>query len=193
MNEDLLKALAETSAEAVRIAALVPQDRLSAATPCPDYDLRELVNHWIVWTSHALEHYGLRTTLPEALKTADFTADPTWREDYAATLDRALTAWSRPEAWQGDIASGMGPTPPADMAAMMLTELALHTWDVARTIGTDLHISDPTAALLLADVEKIAPMFREYGGFATPIPLPASSPLLARALAASGRNPNWTP
>ncbi|MCD0451413.1 TIGR03086 family metal-binding protein [Actinocorallia sp. API 0066] len=193
MNEDLFRALAETAAEAARVAALIPQDRLTAATPCPDYDLRALTNHWIVWTSHALEHYALRTTLPEELKTADFTAEASWREDYAAALDRAVTAWSRPRAWEGEVVSGMGPTPAADTVAMLLVELALHTWDAARPLNTHLHLSDPTAEILHAEVTKLAPMFRQYNGFADPVPIPESASVLDSALAAAGRDPHWTP
>lgn len=193
MNEDLFKALTETAAEAGRIAALVPQEALAAATPCPEFDLRTLVNHWVLWTSHGLEHRALRKEIPAALTETDFTADRAWREEYAAALDRALAAWARPEAWEGEIVAGMGATPAPAVAAMLFVELALHTWDVARPVGAALHLSDATAALLLAEVGNMAEMFRQYDGFAAEVPVPAGAPLLDRALAASGRDPRWTP
>jgi len=44
-----------------------------------------------------------------------------------------------------------------------------------------------------ATVDANAEMFRQYGGFAAPVPLagPASAP--DRVLAASGRDPHWEP
>ncbi|WP_460306603.1 TIGR03086 family metal-binding protein [Actinocorallia aurea] len=193
MNEDLLKALTETAAEAVRVAALVPQDALAARTPCAEFDLRALVNHWILWSSHALEHRGLRTEIPADLLEADFTAAATWREDYAATLDRALSVWSRPETWEGDITSGMGATPAPRLAGILFADLALHTWDVARSVGTTLTLSDPAAELLCTEVAEISDMYRQYDGFAASVPVPADAPPLDRALAEAGRDPRWTP
>ncbi|WP_123668826.1 TIGR03086 family metal-binding protein [Actinocorallia herbida] len=192
MNEDLFKAIAETAAEAARVAALVPQDALGGPTPCTEFDLRTLVNHWILWGSHALEHRALRQELPEALTEVDFTATPSWRADFAAALDRAVAAWSRPEVWEGDITSGAGATPAPQIAALLFADLALHTWDVARSVGADLDLSDPAAALLHTGVAEVAEMYRQYDGFAAQVPLPETASPLHKALAASGRDPGWT-
>ncbi|NUQ98487.1 MAG: TIGR03086 family protein, partial [Streptomyces sp.] len=70
--------MAECAAEAARVARGVPADRLGEATHCTDWDVRALVNHWVLYTSHGLEHRALRKQLPEELTARDFTADPDW-------------------------------------------------------------------------------------------------------------------
>ena len=72
--------MAECAGEAARVARGVPAARLSDPTHCPDWDVRALVNHWVLYTSHGLEHRALRKQLPEELTARDFTADPAWAE-----------------------------------------------------------------------------------------------------------------
>ncbi|MFD0854388.1 TIGR03086 family protein, partial [Actinomadura adrarensis] len=63
------------------------KDCLDDPTPCAEFDLRTLVNHWVLFTSHGLEHRALRRPIPDELTGRDFTADPEWAEAYAAQLD----------------------------------------------------------------------------------------------------------
>jgi hypothetical protein len=44
-----------------------------------------------------------------------------------------------------------------------------------------------------AAVDANAELFRKYGGFADPVPVPESAPAFDRLLAASGRDPGWAP
>jgi uncharacterized protein (TIGR03086 family) len=183
--------LAECAAEAARIARGVRPDQLADPTPCPGYDLRTLVNHWVLYTSHGLEHRARRTTLPEEMTTRDFTAEPGWAEAYAAQLDRALAAWADPAAWEGEIDMGGTPMPAASMAEMIMLELALHGWEVARTTGQEYRVSDKTGEEILRIVGEFAEMYRQYEGFGEPVTVPAGAPAFERALGLSGRDPHW--
>ncbi|MFC4054267.1 TIGR03086 family metal-binding protein [Actinomadura syzygii] len=175
--------LKECAAEAARVAHAVPRERLDDPTPCAQFDLRELVNHLVLYTSHGLEHRALRTEIPDELNSRDFTADAAWPQEYAAQLDRAVAAWADPAVWEGDING----TPAADVAAMMIMELALHGWDVATTVGEEYRLSPETGEFVLGIVEKYADMYRQYDGFADPAPVPDGASAFARAIAASGR------
>jgi uncharacterized protein (TIGR03086 family) len=83
-------------------------------------------------------------------------------------------------------------TPAADVAALMIAELVLHGWDLAAATGQDYSVSDRAAEAALRAVEANAEVFRQYKGFADPVPTPADAPALDRALAPSGREPAWT-
>ncbi len=191
MNETY-KAMAECAAEAARIAGKVSKDQLDGPTTCPEFDLRTLVNHWVLYTSHGLEHRALKKQLPEELTARDFTADEDWADAYAAQLDRALDAWSRPAAWEGEVPFGDGYAMPAPkIAEVLVKEIAIHGWDVARSIGEDFQISDASAEVVLRAVAENAEVYRQYQGFADPVDPPASAGPFARALAASGRNPSF--
>ncbi|TDC62149.1 TIGR03086 family protein [Actinomadura sp. GC306] len=179
----------ECAAEAARIARGVPQDRLTDPTPCGEYDLRTLVNHLVLYTSHGLEHRALRKELPEELTERDFTAGDGWAQDYAEQIDRAVAAWADPAVWEGEISG----TPAADTAAMLILEMALHGWDVAKATGQEYRVSADTGRFVLKTVEKNAEMYREYEGFAAPAPVAEDAAPFERAVAASGRDPRWRP
>lgn len=177
----------ECAAEAARVVRAVPQDRLSGPTPCADFDLRTLVNHLVLYTSHGLEHRALRKDLPDDLTEHDFTADADWQQDYAAQLDRGVAAWADPAVWDGEINGMAAP----DIAAMLTLEMALHGWDVAKSVGEDYRLSPEAGAFILQTVNQLAEMYRQYDGFAAALPTTDDTPAFTQALAASGRDPGW--
>ncbi|MGW3117165.1 TIGR03086 family metal-binding protein [Streptomyces sp. NPDC001107] len=181
--------MTECAAEASRVARGVPADHLGDRTHCPEWDVRALVNHWVLYTSHGLEHRALRKQLPEELTARDFTADPDWPAAYAAQLDRAVAAWADPAVWEGEVDLGMAKIPAAEIASMVIKEMAVHGWDVATATGQRFHVSDDAARFVLDVVEKHGELYRQYDGFADPVPVPDDAPVFDRALAASGRNP----
>ncbi|MFE6070173.1 TIGR03086 family metal-binding protein [Streptomyces sp. NPDC056525] len=182
--------LSSSAAEAARVARRISPEQLAGPSGCTGWTVRELANHLVLYTAHGLEHRALRTQLPDNLVARDFTADTDWPEQYAAQLDRALAAWAQPEAWEGDVDLGGGNTMPADeIAAMLLAELALHGWDLARATGQDFTLPEDTGTYLLDVVERYAEMYRTYEGFAAPAPVDTDAPAFTRALATSGRTP----
>ena len=185
--------MAECAAEAARVARGVTTERLAEPTHCPDWDVRALVNHWVLYTSHGLEHRALRKPLPEELTGRDFTAEPGWAEAYAVQLDRAVAAWSEPGVWEGEVDLGMASMPAAEIASMIVKEMAVHGWDVATATGQEYRISDTAARVVLDVVATHGALYRQYDGFADPVPVPDDAPAFTRALALSGRNPREVP
>ncbi|MET7642172.1 TIGR03086 family metal-binding protein [Streptomyces sp. NPDC005426] len=185
--------MTECAAEAARVARAVRAEQLDIpVTPCAGWDVRGLVNHWVLYTSHGMEHRALRTEIPQELTTRDFTADADWAQQYAAQLDRAVAAWSDPAVWEGTIGDGASASPAADTAAMLIEETALHGWDVARATGQEFRLSDGAAAHVLGIVEKTAALYRQYEGFAEEVAVGAEADAFTRAVALSGRDPQWT-
>ncbi|OQR59421.1 TIGR03086 family protein [Streptomyces maremycinicus] len=181
--------LSACAAEAARVARGVPAARLNDPTHCPGWDVRTLVDHWVLYTSHGLEHRALRRQLPEDLVARDFTADPLWAEAYADRLERAVAAWADPAVWEGEVDLGTAAMPAAEIASMIVKELAVHGWDVAVATGQEFRISDDAARFVLDVVERHGDLYRQYDGFAAVVPVPEDAPVFERALAASGRDP----
>jgi uncharacterized protein (TIGR03086 family) len=179
----------ECATEAARVARGAAKAPLDRPTPCAGWDLRALVNHWVLYTSHGLEHRALRTPLPDELTGRDFTADPDWAGAYAEQLDRAVAAWDDPAVWEGEVDLGTAAIPAAELAQMIVKEMAVHGWDVAVSTGQDLHVSEGAARLVLDVVERHGELYRRYDGFADPVAVPDGAPVFERALAASGRDP----
>ena len=185
--------MAAAAAQAARVVSAVPGQPgiLAAATPCTDWDLRTLLNHTILWTSYSAERRAYGESVAPDLMTHDFTADPGYQADYVAQLDRAVHALSDPKVWTGDIGVMGDATPAADVAAMLIMEMVLHSWDVARATGQDYACEDAVAAAVLATVEAQADLFRKYEGFKDAVPVPAGAPVFDRALSLSCRDPHW--
>ena len=183
--------MAAAAAEAARVVQNTPDDALDTPTPCGDWDLRTLLNHTILWTSYSAERRAHGESVAEELMSKDFTSEPGFREDYARQIDRAVKAWSDPAAWEGDIGVMGNATPAADVGAMLIMEMALHGWDVARATGQEYHADDTLGEVVEQTVQAQADMFRKYQGFADAVPVGENAAAFDRALALSGRDPAW--
>ena len=191
-KKNLSAEMAAASAEAARVVGNVPPNALDTPTPCGDWDLRTLLNHTILWTSYSAERRAHGESVAEALVNKDFTADG-FREDYARQIGKAVTAWSAPQAWEGNLNVMGDATPAADVGAMLLMETALHGWDVARATGQEFRTDGQTATALEDIVQAQAELFRKYQGFADAVEAPENATAFERALTLSGRDPGWKP
>ena len=192
-KKNLSAEMAAASAEAARVVGNVPRDALDTPTPCGDWDLRTLLNHTILWTSYSAERRAHGESVAEELMNKDFTADSGFREDYARQISQAVRAWSAPEAWAGTRNVMGDATPAADVGAMLLMEVGLHGWDVARATGQEFTVDDRTARALEDVVSAQAELFRKYQGFADAVEPQKNATAFERALTLSGRDPDWKP
>jgi uncharacterized protein (TIGR03086 family) len=192
MTMDLHKEMAAAAAEDARVVAGATTGPLDGPTPCTDWDLRALLNHTILWTAYSAERRARDEKLPDDLPDTDFTAQPDYAQAYAAQIDRAVAAWSEPGAWTRELAMMGTPTPSADVGALLVAEMVLHGWDIARATGQDFHCDGPVLAAAAQTVAANAELFRQYQGFAEPVELAPDAPEFDRLLASSGRDPAWT-
>jgi uncharacterized protein (TIGR03086 family) len=192
MEETNLSAeMADAAAETARVVQNIPDTKsLDDPTGCGDWDLRTLLNHTILWTSYSAERRAHGESVAEDLMNKDFTADPGFREDYANQVRKAVDAWSAPQAWEGTRDMMGSATPATDIGAMLIMEMALHGWDVAKATGQQYHATDALAAVLEDTVTKQAELFRKYQGFADPVQVADDATTFDKALALSGRDPS---
>ena len=180
------------AAETTRVIGHVQSAQLHQPTPCTDWDLRTLLNHTILWTAYSAEQRAYGQSVAEDLMNKDFAADPGFAKDYQVQAARAVKAWSDPQAWAGDRGVMGNDTPAQDIAAMLIAEMVLHSWDIAEATGQEYHCSKELAEAVLETVEANAEMFRQYQGFGAIVPVPDDADAFDRALSLSGRDPNWT-
>jgi len=177
-------------ATALVVGHVTPAE-LGGRTPCGEWDVQALVNHVILWTSHSLERRAHGESVAPELMEYDYAAEPAFAAAYRAQLDRAVAAWADPAVWDRELDVMGAKTPASDVAALMIAELVLHGWDLAAATGQDYSVSDRAAEAALVAVEANAELFRQYEGFADPVPTAADAPVLDRVLALSGRDPAW--
>ncbi|MGX2996597.1 TIGR03086 family metal-binding protein [Streptomyces sp. JNUCC 64] len=166
---------------------------LDAPTPCADYDVRELVNH--------LFHVVTQFRELALKKPSDFSATPDrvavgpdWREGFAGAVTELVRAWSLPGAEEGT--TGAMDLPARTVGSMVLLDLAVHGWDLARAVGAPFD-PDPDGAgvvrVLEGAVAGMAPTARAMGMFGEPVDPPEGAGPFERLLAVTGRDPGWTP
>jgi uncharacterized protein (TIGR03086 family) len=175
------------AAEAAKVVAYgVRAEQLDDPTPCPEYDVRALLGHLMDVAAMSRQAAMKAEDGPPPPFTGD---DPA--EEFGRRIDRAVHDWRRPEAFEGTTAMG-APDLPAEMAAQMTAvDLVVHGWDLARATGQELGCEPDVAAEVLAFMEKMGDMGREYGAFGPAVPVPPDAPTLDRALGLSGRDPSW--
>src|SRR3954471_13711668 len=102
----------------------VPADRLTAPTPCPDYDVRALVDH-LAWAAVLSQRAATRTALEHdwsSLTSAPFLDGvpvEQWAPGVPPDLDTAADAWPAPAAWEGETLMGTT-TMPAEVVGPLM-------------------------------------------------------------------------
>lgn len=179
--------MAKAAAEAARVVGNVRREQLGAPSPCAGWDVRALVNHLILWAAFVSEGAARKQPLPADLD-RDFTEDD-FVAVFAAQIRRTVAAWGEPGAREGVTELG-GAELPAELAwQLLLSELVLHAWDLARATGQGFTCDDDVAMATFEVVGQVAAQGREMGLYADEVAVPASASPLDRALAASGRDP----
>jgi uncharacterized protein (TIGR03086 family) len=175
--------------ETLTVVRGVRPDHLEMPTPCRDWDVRTLANH-LLHVVEGLRLAGLGEAVPDDLWARD-AMSPDWADRFAATADAAVAAWSAPAAWQRTVAMSGSAVPATVLASMFGSDLVLHGWDLARSTGQDLPGSG--AELTLRFLLETGDQGRAMGLYADPVPVADTAPALTRAVALSGRDPQWTP
>ena len=181
--------LAPAAEEIGRLADGVSERQLSDPTPCPDWPVGVMLDHFLGLTEAFTD--GARKTprhdTPEP--TADLPAG--WRDLLRARLDELVEAWRDPAAWSGEATVG-GVTLPAELTAAVATdELVVHGWDLARATGQPYRPDPALVRAALGVAERFADL--DGGPFGPSLPVPADATPFDRLLAATGRNPDWAP
>jgi uncharacterized protein (TIGR03086 family) len=186
--------VAAAAAPTVTIVRAIKADQLDAATPCSQYDVGKLINHLLFW-GPSLEGAARKQPVePPAASDRELDlTDGDWAGKLEAQINRLVTAWGEPDAWEGTTQMG-GPMPlPALMiGGMVLSELVVHGWDLARAIGHVPRWDDEVLDVVYQEVDKTAEQGRDMGAYGPRILVPDTAPVLDRILGLTGRDPNWT-
>jgi uncharacterized protein (TIGR03086 family) len=170
---DLYTRAAEWASPVVRTAS----ERLDAATPCDEWDVRALLNH-VVETQRYFagtargEDASLSPTPPDLIGT-----DPVGTFE-AARKDTAKT-FSDP-----DVIEKTGPS-----LGIAFSDLLLHTWDLAKATGQDTTMPQGLAASAYELVHGKFTDEQRKGVFKPELAVGADATPQAKLLAYTGRDP----
>jgi uncharacterized protein (TIGR03086 family) len=171
-----------------RLRAVGP-DQWGAPTPCDGWDVRALVDHLTteqLWAPHLLAGETIE-------QVGDRYEGDVLGDDPVATWDAAaagaVAAFAEPGALDGTVHLSYGDEASGEYALQMLTDAAVHGWDLARATGGDEGIDDDIAQLLLDAWTEREAMVRASGVFGEAVAVPDDAGPAARLLGFLGRQP----
>ncbi len=169
-----------------RVQAIQP-DQWHNPTPCPEWDVRTLVNHLVteqLWVPLLLDG----ATIDDVGNRFDgdhLGDDPVaaWTSAAAA----AREAFAAPGALRRPVELSYGRRSADDYCQEMTLDLTAHAWDLARGIGADARLDEGLVREVLGFVEPQADQLADTGMFAPPVEVAADADAQTRLLALLGR------
>lgn len=177
------------SSAADRVCAaigLIDQPDMSAPTPCTDFDLAALVDHFLGTTRLLIQSGRRRSDASEG-------TDGPWQTRLTENLRELATVWSDPQTWHGEVPMGDRQMPAAMIGDMVYAEILLHGWDVTRAAGVELPVAEEMGSELRRGVQETAELGRQMKAYGPEVEVPDGASDFDHALGAAGRDPNWRP
>lgn len=207
--DDPRPALTESAAVALAVVGTITTDHAERATPA-GMSVGELVPH-LVMAMRRLKSCADNQPIEDWAQDAPDVNVENGAERLAVALEEAETAWAddalldrpRPLPWEP---TALG----SESLACYVSELVVHTWDLARGIGAQPTWSDETIATAYAVMRKQLPIadrtpmwqamaeqfgvgpdeIEQFAPFANAVPVADDAPALNRLLAWVGRDPS---
>jgi len=170
-----------------RLIAAIPADRWQASTPCPDWDVRGLVNHLVAGNLWAAE-LGSGATIDQVgdrLAGDLLGADPV--AEYATSATSATEAFRLPGALERSCAVSYGPVTGSVYAGHRFIDVLIHGWDLATATGQDATLETDLVRACREVLEPQLAALLASGMFGQSLPVPAGASEQVRLLAALGR------
>jgi uncharacterized protein (TIGR03086 family) len=165
-------------AEFARPLGAVRDDAWTLPTPCPDWDVRALVDHVAGGNVQAAALLGDGAEPAPA-------GDP--RTAWRHSADLAADRLSRPGAMEAPVHHPLGDITGAQLAFFRFDDHLVHAWDLATAVGADPELDPVLVAACLQFAEPLAGTLAASGQFAPAPPVPPDATPQTRLLALHGR------
>ncbi len=138
----------------------------------------------------------IRTALkrPVDFPPSDATDEQALLRNLPSLLAQAVDAWQDKNATEGDVEFPSGTYTASRAAELTVHETVIHCWDLAKATHQNFEVEEEVAKLVMHVSKGIDQARRGPGKPFGPIyPISPNAPLFDQAIAASGRNPDWSP
>ena len=158
-------------------------------TPCAEWDVRQLANHVVNelrWLPPLLEG----RTMEEVGDRFDgdlLGADPQRACQEAGR--EAVEAAREPGVAERTVHVSFGEIDGKEYLAQVTSDVAIHSWDLARAIGADEALEPDLVEFVYGYLSPRAADWRAAGAFAEEVEVPADADLQTRLLGLAGRRP----
>ncbi|WP_116452523.1 TIGR03086 family metal-binding protein [Blastococcus litoris] len=172
----------------------VPTGRLSAPTPCDEFDVRALLGHVLgVLRRITAAAGGVPAVGPVAPVTG--VPDDGWSATLGAAVRDVEAAWADPAVLDREMQLPFGTMPGAAALAGWTAEISTHTWDLAAATGQTPEWDEAVLGRALDAVRRKLPTPQRPPGvpFGDAVPVPDGAPVVDQLVAWQGRDPHWQP
>lgn len=165
----------------------VADDGWKAGTPCSDWDVHTLVNHLVnedKWVAPLLEG----KTIEEVGDVFDgdlLGADP--KKAWEAAGQESVAAVEQGGVEERTVHVSFGDIPGRDYISQVLSDHVIHSWDLARGIGSDDKLDAELVEFVYDYLEPQAEAWRSAGAFGEKVDVPEDADQQTRLLALTGR------
>lgn len=169
-----------------RRVLVITDDQWGNATPCPDWDVRALVDHIIVearWVPPLLEGKTIEEVGSELDDDLD---DP--KTAWALASKDAMAAAERDGAMEVTAHLSFGDFPGEVYLSQVLADHVVHAWDLARGIGADDGLDPELVAFVDDFYAPQVKLWRQAGAFGDPVEVPEDADRQTKLLAMVGRD-----
>ncbi|MFI6488543.1 TIGR03086 family metal-binding protein [Streptomyces sp. NPDC050564] len=168
----------------------VRDDQWDALTPCADWAVRDLVNHLVseqLWVPPMVRDGATVEAVGDVFDGDVLGSDPAtaWETSARASRD----AFAAPGALDHTVHLSFGDTTAAFYCAQMVTDLAVHSWDLSRAIGADERLPEDLLEFAVREVTPYAADLAKTGLFAAPVEPPPGADAQTELLCLLGRVP----
>jgi uncharacterized protein (TIGR03086 family) len=178
------RACAEFTARVHRIG-----DRWSAPTPCPGWDVRQLVGHLVEEQRWAplLFAGGLVAEVGDQITGELLGDDPVSAFDDAASATRVATRLD--DALECTVQLSFGEVPGREYLTQLAADHLIHSWDLSQALGEDPPLDPEVVATIQAWFAAVEPLYRQAGVIAARATPPDNPSPQDELLAMFGRSP----
>ncbi len=188
---------ADVTAVTTSVISSVGDHQLDRPTPCAAFDVAALLDHLalvaprIASLGRGEPDFSRKDGGTQGWPVESITA--IWSTEIGA----ATVAWSDPESLTRQIELPWATMAGAEVLTMYLSELVVHTWDLARATGQTVAFDPAAVETSLVFMRQALPAeIRSTDGadevpFAPVVDIAADAPLLDQLVAWTGRHPDW--
>jgi uncharacterized protein (TIGR03086 family) len=203
--DDPRRHFAVTYATARSVIDQVRPDHLALPTPCDAFDVHGMLTHLLA-VAQRVAAIG-RAEDPFSIPSSVEAPDGDWGAAWSEAGHAIQAAWTDDATLERVVVLPWAQLPGGPTLAMYTSELAVHTWDLARAIGATATWDDRALADALAVMEQVLPAAgrvesfeaaraatpEEYADFPPPfaaaVAVPDGAPMIDRLVAHTGRTP----
>lgn len=167
-------------------AARVGLEQLGHRTPCVNFEVRDLFDHFIgVGSAVAAQLRGSGDPID-----ASTLSDRERLDAVQPALDALHEAVKVPGAMERAVTVPFGTVPGEVVARFLTVDMLVHGWDLSQATGQPYEPDEHVVELALQTArELIAPEMRDGDTFAAEVPVAEDAPAIDRLVAFTGRRP----